>query len=430
MSQRRTVVVRALAILLVVMGVLVPVVPVVGPLTSDDVLPLAGILLTAFSVPRLRGRLVADATLWAFAAFVLATLISSLANAESSGQFIRLVARSGGRLIFYVVLILVVRFLVSRGHWVQRALAAFVCVGTAEALFSVTAFITGYTGPYGIGVVGFRETSVLAGVNRVQGTFGGEQTTVGVAVYNPNFLAAYMVLCLPVTLGLFLFARRRAVRLVLALSMVAQIATLYATYTRAGFAALAFAGLAFGWLIGRRKLAAAVVIIGLSAALSMPSVRARFFNEKHDRYALYWAAGHILSEHALVGVGDGNYLKLIHNDLTYAKTPYGIATSTPHNSMLLTATTHGVLGGLAHLLLYAFVIATGVSTIRRCRGRRSRYLAAGITAAFFGFLLQDQSNNLAHVPILATQMWFLFALLPLCSRQRLAWFLKERQPQR
>jgi hypothetical protein len=78
--------------------------------------------------------------------------------------------------------------------------------------------------------------------------------------------------------------------------------------------------------------------------------------------------------------------------------------------VLQSAVHHGVFGGVAHLVLYLLAGLVVVQAVHRKEGRE-RILAAGIGAALFGYLCQDQFNNLMYVPKVATQAWFLFGLL-------------------
>jgi hypothetical protein len=292
----------------------------------------------------------------------------------------------------------------------------YVAAATIESIFCVYAYATEYRGPFGLGVVPFPEWSVLTGQIRVQGTFSGAELHYETSSTSPNFLAAYLVLSIPVTVGLMAWARHRGWRLALVGAGLLQVVTLYLTYTRASLIAFGFAILAMGFLAGRRKLAAGALIACVVAALSIPTVRTKMLGEGHDRWSLYWASMRLTYDRAVFGVGDGNYEYVLHENQQYHETPYGIATTTSHNSMLLSAANYGVAGGAAHAVLYFLLLAVCLREIRRVQDRRQRVLVAGVIAGIMGYLAQDQFNNLAYVPKVATQMWFLFALVPLLAR--------------
>jgi O-antigen ligase len=211
------------------------------------------------------------------------------------------------------------------------------------------------------------------------------------------------------TVTLFLASERVSTKLSLALATVLQVVALFLTYTRASLLALAGGILALGWLMEKRKLAAGVLIAGAIAAVAIPSVRSKLF-DRHDRLVLWWSASQVIADHPLAGIGEGNHERVVFSSQDYMDTPFGVASSTAHNSVLQSAVHHGVFGGVAHLLLYLLAGLIAVQAVNRAAGR-DRVIAAGIGAALFGYLCQDQFNNLMYVPKVATQAWFLFGLL-------------------
>lgn len=402
--------VRMAFIGLLVVAIFPPFVPLAGPLSLDDLFPL---LAAAIGLPVLflrRRPAVFDATVFGFALFGVVAIVSSAANANHLSEFLRFAGRSAGRMTFYLCLVLAVRATVGDGKWPYYALMLFVGAATAESLFCVYAYFAKYSGPYGMGVTGFAHWSVLQGKTRVQGTFGGKPGAFEVVISSANFLAAYLLLSIPVSAGLAIYVKRRRWVLLFAATTLLQIAVLYLTYTRAALIALGCSILAMGWLLGRRKLAALVLIAGIVGAMSVPTIRRKFLFEKHDRFALYYAAASIVADNPITGIGDGVYLHELHDNQRYFWNRFGSATTTSHNSVLLSAAHHGVLGGLAHAMIYFFLLLACVRAVGRSKGR-ARALSAGVAAALVGYLVQDQFNDLAYVPKVATQAWFLFGVL-------------------
>lgn len=401
---------------LMVGAIFLPFIPLAGPLSADDILPLASALLGLAVVLFSRRKPLLDGAVVGFALLALVGLLSNAANAATFGDFLRLTGRSTGRIVYYVVLIVGTRTILDRGDWPRRALLFLVGAATLEALFCLYAFITDYHGPYGLGIIGFPGWSVLVGKTRVQGTFSGSAVRYEGAAVSANFLAAYLILTIPLTVGLMLTTLRRRWRLTLGASALLQVAILYLTYTRSALMAFGFSILAMGFLSGRRKIAGAVLVAGIVAALSIPTVRTKLLGEGHDRWSLYWASFQITHDRAALGVGDGNYNQVLMENRKYRDTPYGLAGTTSHNSVLLSAANYGVLGGSAHALLYLLMIAVMLRVSHQTRDPRRKLVVAGVVAGILGYLFQDQFNNLAYVPKVATQMWFLYALVPLLAR--------------
>ncbi|MCK6550533.1 O-antigen ligase family protein [Myxococcota bacterium] len=400
--------------LLVACAVFPPFIPVAGPLSADDLLAVAGVALAVFlSVFAGRPPSV-DATILGLVALALLGFVSSIANAESVGDLVRLAGRSSGRMLFYAALVAAVRLAFDGRVWARRALAIVVAAASAEALFCLWAYVTRYQGPYGLGVIPFPDWSVLYGGVRVQGTFSGAVGTYETDATSANFLAGYLVFTIPATLGLAAGARRGEVRVLVLLGALAQLAALYLTYTRAALVALGAPILVAGWLIGRRKLAAGALVLAVAATLAIPSVRTKFFGEAHNRFALWGASLMITRDAPLTGIGDGNYDTVLHGRQEYFDTPWGIASTSSHNSVLLSAAYHGVPGGVAHVVLYALVVAVVLAAVRRVRDRGGPgdlAIAVGIAAGISGYLVHDQFNNLFYVPKVITQLWLLFGVL-------------------
>lgn len=389
---------------LVAAAIFPPFVKIAGPLSFDDVLPL---LAVASALPLLfRSPKKVDATLIAFGFLIFAALLSSTWNAQSFAEFARLSAKSAGRIGFYVVMILLARTIFCDRAWARRAALFIVVAATLEAMFAVYAYVFEFRGPYEFGL-----TRMTSGKLRTQGTFGGEPAPFEREVIAANFLAAYHVLTVPLSVGFAISSKRKRGALLFFAMSAVQIASLYLTFTRAAWIALVFGLIALMWLIGRKKTAALVLLVGALLAVSVPTIRHRLFFESHDRTSLHWAGAAVAKDHLLFGIGDGKYQQVLNSDQKYSDTPHGAAWSTPHHSILLSAAQYGLLGGVAHAFLYALVFLIGVSVVSRC-SLSEKAIAAGILAGILGFFLQDQMNNLAYVPKVATQMWFLFALLP------------------
>jgi hypothetical protein len=406
---------RALFVGLLVLSIVPPFVPIFGPLSLDDLFPLVAVVIGLLFVP-FGKRDVFDPAMIGLALLGVAGIVSSATNATSGGDLLRLLSRSAGRVAFYVSLVAAIRVLLDDDRWVRRTLFAFVAAATAESLFGLFAFATRYKGPWGIGVAEIPRWSVLYGHTRVHGTFSGQLLAYENVNASSNFLAAYLLMSIVVTAGLAIAERGRLVRSLLVGSALLQLVTLYVTYTRAALLALAIAVLAAGWLLGRKKAAVAAVIIFIVVGLSIPTLRAKFLQEGHDRYALWWSGIVMTLDHAFSGVGDGNYMSELARQPRYSHSPFGVSTSIVHNSMLLSAASHGLFGLIAHGLLYVLMLGVALKMTHRASGP-ARVVQVAVASAIIGYVVQDQFNSLAYVSKVATQLWFLYGLIPLVARR-------------
>src|SRR4029079_787141 len=104
----------------------------------------------------------------------------------------------------------------------------------------------------------------------------------------------------------------------------------------------------------------------------------------------------ITLDHPLAGVGLGGMADTLKADPRYSRTPYGTATSSAHNTVLLAGAETGVAGALA-----AAAINIGLALVAlRCAWRgRTRHdpLLAAAALAILAFLAQGMFNNLFEV---------------------------------
>ena len=400
-------------ILLLASAILLPYVPIAGPLSTDDLMPLVAVGLALITVPFavLDRRHLLDVATLALLFFAIIVLISSAANAETFSDFVRMTGKSTGRLFFYFFLILSTRILISDSKRAETALFIVTALATVEAAFCIWAYKNQYQGPYGIGIADVPNWSVLKGSVRVHGTFSGALSIHEKAQVSANFLASYLILSIPVGFGLFLRRRNTWIRAGLLIAVSMQLLTLYLTYTRASLIALGCGALAMGWLLNKRAWAISAVIVVATIALSVPAMRAKFLKEGHNRYSLWSASFNTFKDSPVTGVGDGKYMKSLTQNHHIHDTKYGVANATAHNSLLLSAANYGFGGFLAHAFLYLSLVCVAIGTVLRSRSE-NKILAAAIASAILSYLVQDQFNNLHYIPKVSTQMWLLFALLP------------------
>jgi O-antigen ligase len=405
--------VKNVFVLFIASAILLPYVPIAGPLSTDDVMPLLAVILALSVIPfsRHSGRKLLDSAALVLVLFALCALLSSAVNSDSLVEFIKMSGKSTGRLIFYFVFIMSVRVLITNATDASKALYIFAALATVEALFCIWAYKNQYQGPYGIGIADVPNWSVLRGHVRVHGTFSGALSVHEKSQVSANFLASYLILTVPVTFGLALVAKGLKLKLLMGGAAGLQLLTLYLTYTRASIVALGVGILGMGWLLKKRAWAIAVVVLVAVVSLSIPSMRAKFLKEGHNRYSLWSASINTFVASPTAGIGDGNYMESLSQNHHLHDTDYGVANATAHNSLLMSAANYGFMGITLHALLYLALICVTLVSVRRARGR-NRILAAAIAGAILSYLLQDQFNNLHYIPKVSTQMWFLFALLP------------------
>ncbi len=399
-----------------------PVVPTVQigfHLSTDDLVPIVGLglLIVQAPLPRLSKN-----TLWliALAALAVATAaraVSSIVNTADLGAVAAMLAEGVGRPVFLVATAAYVAWMrpdTRRREWVVAILAA---VGTFEAAFSLIALAV--PNPWNLAVQPIREFETLGGCpGRLSGTLG----------LSANHLGAVFVLTVPLALGLAIRGVRWR-RWGWGAASGVQAAALALTFTRSSILLVLGASLLF--LLYHRQFllalgflasAAATFILVTSVACHSPGyvpppgqtpqptpsspesspgpgdvALIDRFGDGNDRLALWYSSARIMLDHPWVGVGIGQTPNVLRADPSrYVDTPYGVATNSAHNTILLAGAETGVPGALATLVLNVVLALAGLLWIGRGRGPRVLYSAAGF--ALLAYLVQGMVNNLFTVP--------------------------------
>jgi O-antigen ligase len=239
-------------------------------------------------------------------------------------------------------------------------------------------------------------------------------STIGQA----NALAAYLVIALPLTLGLAI-RRALAVQLFLAALVVLELVALAFTLSRGGFLGMAIVTVVLVvtlWprrraLISRRGLgvAASTALVAALVVVALPDARAgaeraldRVFRPggveeaSTSAHVDQWAVGvAIVADHPLVGVGQDSYAlrfadyrdEVLEPDRARVWRKY--RPESPHNHYL------AIAGGAGLPALAAYLAIVGLAVLRAGRGMRDAaeprtwLVGAVLLAAIAGHLVTD-----------------------------------------
>ena len=368
-------------------------------LSSDDLLPLAGLGVLVYGLVRERAR---PALPWSrprswlylvlaggLVLLVLGGLVSAALNAGPTAGAVQLFARGAGRFVFLAAIVIAVGLRIGRSPELARPAIAFIAVvGTIEAVFGLLAYVIGL--PDGLGLSGTRR-SVIAGEvpGRIVGTLG----------ISSNFVGAVLMVTSILTAGLALSSsgeRRRWWFVAAAL----QLAALALTYSRVPLG-LGIIGLgALVVLANRPILLAPLAAAGASIALFTPLVN-RILNDTNDRIALWSAAIRLIADFPMGGVGPGRTLEVMRaNPERYMETAAGIARNNAHNTILLAGAEMGIPAAIGALFVNAGIAGLALVTLLEAvrTAPRSPMLIAG-SLAVLAFLAQGMVNNLFTVGV-------------------------------
>jgi hypothetical protein len=356
-----------------------------------------------FGRPELAGRTLPFARLALVGAALLASgmVVAAFVNNEQLEPTISMLIRGAGRVVLYVVVVLVILAQRPLARVRRVVAAALVVVACVQSVVSLVSYTVGLPGDFGL--------EPARGGSGLLGEIPGRAT--GTLGLSSNFLGALLVLTIPVTLGL---ALRHAGRLrwLLVAAAVAQLVTMVLTYTRASLAVTVAACLLLLALRGRLRWLIGGVVLLVVLVVATPALH-RVADTSTDRLALYTSAIKVFADHPIAGVGPGEQANVTAAaPARYRGTDFGVAANNAHNTVLLAAAEDGVLGAAGAVLLNVAIIGVAVAVLRaarRIRGQPDADQARAIGVAVLAFLAQGMTNNLFTVTLTATALVLLLA---------------------
>ena len=387
------------SIALIAAAPVVPRIPLVASLTADDLLPLLGVglLVLRTPFPRPTADRWARGALLAVGLATIARIASGLANGDGPEGTLLILIQAVARPVVLLGIVAYVAASLPEDRRHRAIVLALATVGTYEAVFGLIAFTVGLPG--GAGLQGARAYTTVEGMcpGLISGTLG----------LSANHMGAMFVLSLPLTVALAVREQGRA-RWLWLLAASGQIAALLLTFTRSSI--LLGIILVAAFLIYERKFAmlAALTTAATVLAISVTSFACTFdtpgsvfperFSDGNDRLALWWSAGRMMLDHPISGVGLGLMLDVVReNPDRYGDTPFGPATSSAHNTILLAGAETGVPGALAVAALNIVLAVIALRCARRGRARGDPLLVA-VGMVMVGYLVQGMVNNLFSIP--------------------------------
>jgi O-antigen ligase len=419
-------------IALLVGAPLVPHLAIASRLSTDDLLPLLGlgILIVSVPPPRLTRSTLLRAGLAAVAVATAARIASTVVHEPTFIDATLTLTAALVRPLFLVAAAVYVAVVVRRTDHRRLVAAAMGVLGTVEAVFSLAMFMIPVPG---VGVRQGLSYETLAGCDlRITGTLG----------LSANHIGAVFVVTIPMAIGMAMSSSgRRQVLWTLAAAL--QATALILTFTRASILVGGLASILLLLYLMRFRMAAVmavatfVVLSGVTAIACAPQqgivtppgvtptptptqpdivpgpigedgVIDRF-GDPSDRPALWYAAGLMTLDYPLFGVGIGNMVDVMRSDPErYVETPYGRATNSAHNTILLAGAETGILGALSTFVINAVIALVALQTIVF---RRRHTIAVAASFAALAFLAQGMVNNLFTVPATGTLLAVLVALM-------------------
>jgi O-antigen ligase len=240
---------------------------------------------------------------------------------------------------------------------------------------------------------------------------------------NPAYLAGFLAMMIPLTLGWIFSVRDRKRVLVLSVLVVLMAIVLFLTQSRSGILALVCSVSLFIILRNRRNPRGIVIGIGIAIGVCgfllvlLPGLGERLLSaldptadSSFARRLPFWRAGwEAASSAPVLGHGPGSvpYVIALFRRADYWMNGSEDIVPHVHNEFLEAAIESGYEGALVLCVIMVFVIRQGL----RAEEKSASGLAAGITSALVALLLDNMTGvSLRHPPV-AMVAWFLAGLL-------------------
>ncbi len=273
----------------------------------------------------------------------------------------------------------------------------------------------------------------------------GDEVRIGFPLGHPNFVAGYILLILPLTLTLAL-ANKGWQRIGAFAASSLMLLVLYLTGSRGGFVGLL--ALAIATIVvyvatskgKKRWLRLLSCIISLAILLTVavnnsrvqrivkinglgsdaPLVQLKIDGQTKDRLLMLEAAGNILQDRPLFGVGAGNMSRVFN---LYRPIETGTGSENVqqlHNTPVQILGELGLVGFSAYVFLLFNLFRLGFRIYYRTSRNNHRYLLCGIGGSFLGYSAMTLTDyQLENISLSTHLVIFMVILIALADREKL-----------
>lgn len=242
----------------------------------------------------------------------------------------------------------------------------------------------------------------------------GMRTRVYSVFNNPNILAEYLVMIIPLSVSLFWYSKKLSKKIIFLGLTLIMVLALVLTQSRGGWLGFAFSALIFILLIEKRLLLTLVPIsIGgvfllpdsiINRILSIGNLRD---SSNAYRITMWGITKDIIRDNWVAGVGFGHQ-PFKQTFETYIRT---MPTFHAHNTYLQTAAEMGIPGLVAFLLFLFTLFKYGIKNLVKQDDKYIRVMAAGVLAGLGGVLFHGLVENILYLPRIIFTFWIMVSLI-------------------
>ena len=229
---------------------------------------------------------------------------------------------------------------------------------------------------------GIKAAVLVPQMERVMSTFG-----------NPIFFAAFLVVTIPVALGVLFSSEKRAMRALIAAFVLLSLFALFYTKTRAAYIGFAVSLIVFFWITIRSRRLKLIMLTALIVISGFFVYKTKNIWLRDQAHSLIWRDTLTMwSTSPLFGTGLGTfhiYFPRFASEELKHRWPQGQAiVNDAHNEFIQYLGETGIIGfGIFLWVLIAFFY-NAVSVMQKTSGN-ARYVQAGLVASASGILAQN-----------------------------------------
>lgn len=236
---------------------------------------------------------------------------------------------------------------------------------------------------------------------------------------NPNILAEYLVMMIPLSISLFWYSKKIHKKVIFLGTSLILILALVLTLSRGGWVGFAFSALIFMILVEKRLLLS-IIPIGVGGIYFLPQTILNrimsIFNlaDSSNAYRLtMWSISmDIIKDNPIAGVGFG-HLPFKQTFETYIRT---MPTYHAHNTYLETAAEIGIPGLIAFLFFLFILFKYGIKNLIQQDNKYIKIMAAGVFSGLGGLLAHGAAENVLYLTKIIIHFWILVAFILILTR--------------